>query len=413
MSSSKRQAIIRACLAGALMLVAFAFVRAQTQNPPANEGADKAPAAQEKRVFLVETPNGGIQPQAVVDSRGIVHLLYFKGEPAAGDLFYVRRDPGKTEFSAPIRVNSQKGSAIAIGTSRGGQLGVGKNGRVHVAWNGSARARPRGPGKYNSPMLYSRLTDAGKSFEEQRNLMRITETLDGGGTLAADQAGNVYVAWHAQKFGSGRGEGDRKVWLALSTDEGKTFAEERPINTKPTGACGCCGMRAFVDGKGTAYFVYRTATNGNQRDTFLLATRDVGKHFLGNVVHKWEINACPMSSEALAEGPDGVVYTAWETDGSVYFAPIKPGTTQVGEPVAAPGAGKARKHPSLTVNSKDELILVWTEDTGWQRGGALAWQVFDKKGRPTKERGRLRGGVPVWGLPAVVAGANGTFTVFH
>src|SRR5207247_613995 len=137
-----------------------------------------------------------------------------------------------------------------------GQLAVGKGGRVHVAWNGSGKALPRGPGKYNSPMLYSRLTDAGTAFEEQRNLMRITESLDGGGTLTADQAGNVYVAWHAQKSGF-VGEDQRKVWLALSTDEGKTFAEELPINTQPTGACGCCGMRAFTDGKGNAYFLYR------------------------------------------------------------------------------------------------------------------------------------------------------------
>jgi hypothetical protein len=413
MFSTERQALTRGCLASALVVTTLAFGCVETPEPQAKEGAEATPASQDKRVALVKSPNGGIQPQAVVDGKGVVHLLYFKGEPAAGDLFYARREAGKTEFSAPIKVNSQAGSAIATGTIRGGQLALGKNGRVHVAWNGSGKAKPKGPGKYNSPMLYSRLTDAGTSFEDQRNLMRITETLDGGGTLAADQAGNVYVAWHAQKFGSGSGEGDRKVWLALSTDEGKTFAEERPINTKPTGACGCCGMRAFVDGKGNAYFLYRTATNGNQRDMFLLATIDVGKEFSGNVVHKWEINACPMSSEAVAEGPDGVAYTAWDTDGQVYFARIKPGTAEVSEPVAAPGPGKTRKHPSLAVNGKGELILVWTEDTGWQRGGALAWQVFDKNGRPTEERGRLAGGVPVWGLPAVVAEANGTFTVFH
>jgi hypothetical protein len=385
----------------------------QAQDAEARKGTETTPDTPDKRVVLVQVPNRGIQPQAVVDGKGIVHLLYFKGEPGGGDLFYARREKGKMELSAPIQVNSQAGSAIAIGTIRGGQLALGKNGRVHVAWNGSDKARPRGPGKYNSPMLYSRLTDAGTSFEDQRNLMRITESLDGGGTVAADQAGNVFVAWHAQKFGSGSGEGDRKVWLALSTDDGKTFAEERPINTQPTGACGCCGMRAFVDGKGNAYFLYRTATNGSQRNMFLLATKDAGKELSGNVVHKWDINTCPMSSEAFAEGPEGVVYTAWDTDGQVYFARIKPGTADLGEPVASPGPGTARKHPSLAVSGKGEVILVWTENTGWERGGDLAWQVFDKNGRPTKERGRLAGGIPVWGLPAVVAEENGTFTVFH
>ena len=392
-------------------LLAGCALQAATPDVPTASAPD-APT-QDKRVSVIKTPGGGIQPQTVVDAKGVVHFLYFKGEAGAGDLYYVRREAGKAEFSAPIKVNSQAGSAIATGTIRGGQLAVGKNGRVHVAWNGSGKAMPRGQGKYNSPMLYSRLNDAGAAFEDQRNLMRVTETLDGGGTVAADQAGNVYVAWHAQKGGSGAGEAERKVWLALSTDDGKTFADETAINTQPTGACGCCGMRAFVDGSGNAHFLYRAATNGDGRDMFLLATKDVGKHFTGGVVHKWQINTCPMSSESFAEAPDGAVYTAWDTDGQVYFARIKPGTSEIGEPMPAPGAGKARKHPAVAINGKAELILVWTEDTGWQKGGALVWQVFDRDGRPTEERGRIAGGIPVWGLPAVIAEKNGTFTVFH
>src|SRR5947209_20326242 len=84
-------------------------------------------------VDVVKTPAGGIQPQAVVDEQGVVHLIYFKGEPGWGDLFYVRRDPDTKRFSEPLRVNSQPGSGIATGTIRGGQLALGKGGRLHVA----------------------------------------------------------------------------------------------------------------------------------------------------------------------------------------------------------------------------------------------------------------------------------------
>src|SRR5438094_29356 len=90
-----------------------------------------------KSVNVVRTPDGGIQPQALMDGKGNLHLLYFKGDPAAGDLYYVRGDKGKGQFTAPRRVNSQPGSAIAVGSIRGGQLALGKGGRVHVAWNGS------------------------------------------------------------------------------------------------------------------------------------------------------------------------------------------------------------------------------------------------------------------------------------
>jgi DNA-binding beta-propeller fold protein YncE len=43
-------------------------------------------------------------------------------------------------------------------------------------------------------MLYARLDDAGTAFEPQRNLIQVAAGLDGGGSVAADQAGNVYVA---------------------------------------------------------------------------------------------------------------------------------------------------------------------------------------------------------------------------
>src|SRR5262249_57733505 len=84
-------------------------------------------------VTFVRTPAGGIQPQAVMDGKGNLHLLYFRGDPKAGNLMYVRKDAGKDDFSDPIKVNSQEGSAIAVGTIRGGHIPGGKNGRVHVA----------------------------------------------------------------------------------------------------------------------------------------------------------------------------------------------------------------------------------------------------------------------------------------
>jgi hypothetical protein len=364
-------------------------------------------ASASAQVTLLKTPDRGIQPQVVVDGKGGVHLLYFKGDAKGGDLYYARRDSGKQDFAAAIKVNSQPGSAVATGTIRGGNLALGKNQRAHVSWNASFFTHKA------SQMYHARLNDAGTAFENQQNLMTGTDVLDGGGTVAADQAGNVFVAWHALQTGSAKGEINRKVWLAKSNDEGKTFAKEVNANSDPTGACGCCGMKGFVDGKGGIYFIYRGATkNGGQRDMFLISSADAGKSFRSNRVHAWEINTCPMSSATFAEGPGGL-YVAWDTDEQVYFARIKPGSAATEEPVAAPGSGKKRKHPALAVNGKGEVLLAWTEGTGWQKGGDLNWQVFDRKGQPTSERGRRQNAVPVWGLPSAFADADGQFTIVH
>jgi len=63
-------------------------------------------AAESERVKLVRTPDGGIHPQAAVDSRGLVHLIFFKGDAGHGDIFYVRQQPGQETFSKPIQVTA-------------------------------------------------------------------------------------------------------------------------------------------------------------------------------------------------------------------------------------------------------------------------------------------------------------------
>lgn len=118
-----------------------------------------------------------------------------------------------------------------------------------------------------------------------------------------------------------------------------------------------------------------------------------------------------MSTMTLVQGPTGVA-AAWDTDGQIYFTTIKSGTTAFTQPQSAPGTGKDRKHPALAVNTQGDMLLVWTEGTAWQKGGALAWQVFDKTGKPTAEKGRMDRAIPVWGLPTVVA-TEGGFTIIH
>src|SRR5882724_6453369 len=85
--------------------------------------------SQSPNISLVRIPNGGIQPQAIMERSGTLHLLYYSGDAAGGDLYYVKSDDDGRTWSAPLRVNSESGSAIAAGTIRGGQIAIGKNGR--------------------------------------------------------------------------------------------------------------------------------------------------------------------------------------------------------------------------------------------------------------------------------------------
>jgi hypothetical protein len=375
--------------------------------PRASAGPDEGHRAAE--VKLLAAPEGGLQPQAAIDDRGVIHLVYFKGDPAGGDLFYARLEPGAERFSAPVRVNSQPGSAIAIGTIRGGQIAVGRGGRIHVAWNGSNVARPKNPFGSN-PMLYTRSDQGGRGFEPQRNLMQRTSALDGGGTVAADRTGNVYVAWHGRTEDAGPGESGRRMWVVRSRDDGATFSAEEPTLESQSGACACCGTRALADRDGTLHLLYRAATGGVDRDMYLLSSEDHAGHFRGISIHPWRAEICPMSSATLADSEPGVL-AAWETRGQVYFSRVDQRTHRAGPPISPPGGRGDRKHPAVAGNAQGETILVWTEGTGWQKGGSLAWQVFDRAGHPTALSGFKKDAIPVWSLATVVARPDGGFTI--
>ena len=378
---------------------------------PLIAAADAGGAGTVRAVRTVRVPDGGIHPQAQVDARGRVHLISFGGEPMRGDLFYVTSEDGGDSFSEPIRVNSQAGSVLVVGTIRGPQLALGKGGRVHVAWMGSDRAEPKAPGNA-APMLYARLNDAGDGFEPQRNLIRERPGLDGGGSVAADREGNVYVAWHAPAAGGKEhDEADRQVWVARSGDEGKTFSVEAAAIPKRTGVCGCCGMRiAALDG-GRVFVAFRSATAQVHRDVHLLASDDHGKTFRIAAVDPWEVGTCVMSTAALAEAK-GRLLAAWETREQVYLATLGEGDEKAGKPSPMPGAAAGgRKHPSIAVNDAGGYLVAWAEGTGWQRGGAVAWQVFGKDGRPVARGAGRADGLPAWGVPAAVALRDGTFVV--
>lgn len=373
--------------------------------------------AQVSAVTSLHTPDDGIQPQAAVDAKGVVHLIYFKGDPKGGDIFYVRCQADHDQFSKPITVNTQPHTAMAIGTIRGAQLAVGKNNRVHVVWDGMGDGAStwQGSAALSSdapsapvPLFYTRLNDDGTAFEPERNVITYAYGLDGGSSVAADPDGNVYVTWHAPQPGNTNGEAGRAVFIARSTDEGKTFHREAPAISKATGACGCCGMRAFADSHGDVLALYRAAYQMTNRDETLLISRDRGATFDIAYTHHWNVATCPMSSAFISESSDQILAAA-ETHGRIFFVQLDPQTGKVSPPVSPETQAK---HPVAIANARAEILLVWAEGTGWNKGGSVAWQLYDRQGKPLSAKGRADG-LPVWSLPTAFVNSDDTFTVVY
>jgi hypothetical protein len=144
---------------------------------------------------------------------------------------------------------------------------------------------------------------------------------------------------------------------------------------------------------------------------YLLTSTDRAANFQGEDVGPWEIGSCPMSTAFFAQAAGGVL-AAWETDGQVYYAHIDPKSGKRSAPVGAPGDPRGRKFPAVASNARGEMIFAWTEGMGWNRGGSVAWQVYDRTGKPTADKGKVDG-VPTWSLVAVFARPDGGFTVAY
>ena len=295
-------------------------------------------------------------------------------------------------------------SAIAMGTVRGAQLALGRGGRVHVAWMGSG-AVAKVDGKF-APMLYARMKDDGGGFEREKNVLVNHPGLDGGGSVAADQLGNVFVGWHAPEV-IGAGEQSRRVWIARSKDDGKSFEPEVGVSDPATGACGCCGMQMTVV-EGRLLILYRGAAQVTHRGMYLV---DVGEDLQGarsREIAPMEAGTCIMSTAAFGAGPGGIAL-AWETNGRVAWASIAK-EREIHNPTQA---GPGQKHPALAINGGGDVLFVWTEGTGWNRGGTVRWEGYSVSGTAVPGLDGNAGDLGVWGSVAAFATTKGNFVIVY
>lgn len=321
-------------------------------------------------VEVARIPEGGRMPRAVIDPAGAVHVIYFDGVMSGGDLLHVSRAAGGSDWTEPVRVNSERRSAVGMGPMDGGQVALDGDGRLHAAWFQTNPTR----------IFYTRREPGGATFEPQRTLWQEEDgSFEASPAVAAGNGGGVYVFWHA----GGREDADRAVHMTASHDGGDTFGPVRRVSQAAEGACGCCNMAALAGGSGAVHVSYRSARENIRRDQRLLVSGDAGRTFEDRPIDEWELGACPVTTTTLSPAP-GAPRVAWETDGRVYYAPVD----RLDAPVEPEGAARfRRKNPVVAVNSRGDTLLAWGDAPGLRAGGTLHWRLFDAGGRPIGEQG--------------------------
>ena len=228
------------------------------------------------------------------------------------------------------------------------------------------RPRPRRPGprrlerlgrgparelaRRDAPMLYARLTTAATRFEPQRNLMthdvrarrrrhgrrrrrRATSTSPG-------TAGRGLARRAKRAAGSGS--------PALRTTARRSPPEDARLRRADRGVrlLRHPGPGRPPAGRSTSSTAPRPGSVG--RDMYLLTSRDHGAPLPRRGLHPWKINACPMSSESLADSRRRRARRLGD-QGAGLLRPDRPGDLEVSPPVAPPArpaAASTRPSPS-------------------------------------------------------------------
>jgi hypothetical protein len=138
-------------------------------------------------------------------------------------------------------------------------------------------SRPR-PAKLN--IYFARSEDDARSFGQP---LRVNDDPDGPEhrfpTLAVDSAGTVFVVWLDKRQGSPERPGFSRVYVAKSTDGGRSFhrnadataGQEAPI-------CHCCRIAAVADRSRGLFIAFRNDIE-DLRDIFLIRTRTADPPF--------------------------------------------------------------------------------------------------------------------------------------
>jgi BNR repeat-like domain len=283
------------------------------------------------QIITPKVPPGVHEPQAAVDARGRVFVVY--ATPSLVSIS-VSSDLGAT-FGEPVAVG--RIGKMAVGMRRGPRVAATPSAVIVSAIGGVV-----GDG-HDGDLVAWRSTTSGVSWLAPVRVSTYPGSArEGLHAMCAGPNGELACAWLDVRSGK------TEIYAAASSDEGASFAPEELVYHSPEGSvCECCHPSVAVDAHGALYVMFRNQLDG-ARDMYITESKDHGKTF--SKAHKlgtgtWKLAACPMDGGALAIAPAGHVMSIWRREQDVYSADIAGANV-----VAQRDAGRADQLGSPTPN---------------------------------------------------------------
>lgn len=349
-------------------------------------------------LLLVDPPTilspGANQPHLAAHDDGF-HAAFIKD----GNIWYAgSADKGKTWSPSVLAIDARgKGAG---GMQRGPRIAVDAKKTIYITAPLTYDEAELSGKKYPTRDLYLAVsTDGGRSFSKPVQIndapKKAPEALH---WLAAAPTGEVYVAWLDLRQ---RDQGQDLAWVKIG-DQGKTIGRNEVVAGP---LCECCAPGLTVDAKGNPLVLYREGGKTNR--SIFLSTNFKAPVKVNSVDTK--IDACPMDAPQVAVSGDGKsIATAWMDFRAganvrrVHWSLGGKPETPVSD---APGT---QGHPSLAFDA-DGVVWCAFEDT---RRGLNAQAIFAADWKSRKNIAVSAENEGKCGYPTV-ASAGGTLGVVY
>lgn len=321
------------------------------------------------------------EPATATAHDGTFYVAWVNHDAKQADVMLAHFNHNAEMQGSPVRVNRQPGVATAW---RGDQpsVAVGSDGAVYVLWT----ARVNAGHKHGTDIYLSASTDRGQSFASE---VKVNDDKAPGPhgmhSLAVAKDGRIYAGWldernvHAPKP-STKAEGhhmesNRDLYVASSTDGGRSFSPNRRVASD---VCPCCKTALAVSADGTLYAGWRQVLPGNFRHIAVASSTDGGTKFSAPVVvsdDRWMLQGCPVSGPSLTvDAASGNLKVVWYAAGEggapgVYVAESKDSGRSF-SPRQLLSQETVRGTPAFAVGNNNLIAL-------WQNGDAIESKMRD------------------------------------
>jgi len=346
------------------------------------------------------------QPHLAASDDGSFYAAFIKD----GNIgFSCSMDKGKT-WSAPVVAIDAKGKASG-GMQRGPRIAVDGKKTIYITAPMTFDETELGGKKYPVRDLFLAVsTDGGKTFSEPVQIndtpKKAPEALH---WLAAAPNGDVFAVWLDLRQ---RDKGQDLGYVKIS-EQGKKIGKNGLL---PGPLCECCAPGLAVDAKGNPMVLYREGGKTN-RSIFLGISTNGGASFSKiSRINQGEtkIDACPMDAPQVAVSRDGTkIATAWMdfragTNLRHVQWSVGAGGRVPPETSASDDAKGGQGHPSLAFDAGGVVWCAW-EDT---RRGLNAQGIFAADWKTRKNIAVSAEGEGKCGYPTL-ASAGGTLGVTY